>query len=379
MDSGVEKGTGMMEPKERSGYDFLVSLVAGLRTACALTRRLHRAHAVEQSDFAGTVREAVQEPWPGFDRLFVVEPDAVPEEEDLVGIAKRVYTERALGTPRQTAEARVDEWLREIFGTSRASLEKHPSRGSRQAPKEGTTMAEKARRTKAQPEPTPAEACPYCGSLKGRGTCPCSIECPACHAAPGARCKRPSGHPCTMHTERYRVSEKADAAKCPGFEPVETPEGTGCKHCSELPEDHPARPETIVLYTSAPENYDGFGTRTLAVVGHVGHSRHKEPVRKVAIEKEHLEWQLGRYGSGLHTSTSDDSPLESFTKHGFWVLDEPGTGPAFTTSEPAPLSPEETERLPIVPADPEFAKAVVEARGRGEKGPTGKLTQRDLF
>jgi hypothetical protein len=43
-----------------------------------------------------------------------------------------------------------------------------------------------------------------------------------------------------MHTERYRKSERDDAAACPGFEPIETPAGTGCKHCSGLPEDHAA-------------------------------------------------------------------------------------------------------------------------------------------
>ncbi len=75
-----------------------------------------------------------------------------------------------------------------------------------------------------------------------RGTCPHSIECPECHAAPWRRCKRPSGHDAAeMHEARYRATERADAARCPGFEPLETPNGTGCKHCSGLPEDHAGR------------------------------------------------------------------------------------------------------------------------------------------
>jgi hypothetical protein len=41
-----------------------------------------------------------------------------------------------------------------------------------------------------------------------------------------------------MHAERYHASEQADAARCPGFELVETPAGTSCRHCSGLPEDH---------------------------------------------------------------------------------------------------------------------------------------------
>lgn len=71
-----------------------------------------------------------------------------------------------------------------------------------------------------------------------RGTCPHSITCPECGARPGKRCKRPSGHGCEMHAERYRKAEREDAARCPGFEAVETVAGTGCRNCSGLPEDH---------------------------------------------------------------------------------------------------------------------------------------------
>ena len=73
---------------------------------------------------------------------------------------------------------------------------------------------------------------------KGRGTCPHSIECPACHAKPWKSCRRPSGHGCEMHAERYRKSEAEDAMRCPAFEPLDTPNGTGCRNCSGLPKDH---------------------------------------------------------------------------------------------------------------------------------------------
>lgn len=80
---------------------------------------------------------------------------------------------------------------------------------------------------------------PICGCGDGaRGTCPHQTTCPAGRARPGQQCRRPSGHPCAMHTERYRKAEREDAAACPSFEPIETPAGTGCKHCSGLPEDH---------------------------------------------------------------------------------------------------------------------------------------------
>lgn len=86
-----------------------------------------------------------------------------------------------------------------------------------------------------------------CGP-RTRGTCPHNIACPQCHAKPGRPCKRPSGHGCDMHAERYRATERADGLSCIGFEPLETPHGTGCRHCSGLPEDHAARPIQSTLF-----------------------------------------------------------------------------------------------------------------------------------
>jgi hypothetical protein len=79
--------------------------------------------------------------------------------------------------------------------------------------------------------------CPTCETT-ARGNCPHATTCPQCQAGPHRPCKRPSGHPCGIHTGRYRASEQADARLCPGFEPSETEAGTGCAHCSGLPEDH---------------------------------------------------------------------------------------------------------------------------------------------
>jgi hypothetical protein len=93
----------------------------------------------------------------------------------------------------------------------------------------------------SRPEPARRPSSPCGCGPQARGTCPHATVCPRCHAAPGTRCKRPSGHPAgEMHAERYRASERADAASCPGFEPIESPAGTGCRHCSGLPEDHAA-------------------------------------------------------------------------------------------------------------------------------------------
>lgn len=43
--------------------------------------------------------------------------------------------------------------------------------------------------------------------------------------------------------------------------------------------------------TTAPVNYDGFGTRTVSRDG---------AVRVVAIQPDHVVWQISRYASGLH-------------------------------------------------------------------------------
>jgi hypothetical protein len=53
------------------------------------------------------------------------------------------------------------------------------------------------------------EVCPHCGGLADpTTTCPRALECPVCHAAPGASCKRPSGHRApVLHQERIDTAE----------------------------------------------------------------------------------------------------------------------------------------------------------------------------
>jgi hypothetical protein len=57
----------------------------------------------------------------------------------------------------------------------------------------------------------------------------------------------------------------------------------------------PACP-TANTYTTAPEDYDGFGSATLGVVGTLA----GQPIRQVATPVAHLTWQRNRYGSGLY-------------------------------------------------------------------------------
>lgn len=54
-----------------------------------------------------------------------------------------------------------------------------------------------------------------------------------------------------------------------------------------------------VVFTSAPVDFDGFGTQTLAA--NAGTDHRGIVLRKVAIRPEHYEWQTVRYGSGSHT------------------------------------------------------------------------------
>lgn len=50
-------------------------------------------------------------------------------------------------------------------------------------------------------------------------------------------------------------------------------------------------------FTAAPDDFDGFGTRTVRFTSYLNHRGRR--LREVEIENQHLEWQLSRYGSGL--------------------------------------------------------------------------------
>jgi hypothetical protein len=52
------------------------------------------------------------------------------------------------------------------------------------------------------------------------------------------------------------------------------------------------------LYTTAPSAYDGFGTVELDP--DAGTDNRGLTIRKVAVEPDHLDWQMARYASGLH-------------------------------------------------------------------------------
>ena len=61
-----------------------------------------------------------------------------------------------------------------------------------------------------------------------------------------------------------------------------------------------------VVWTTAPEAYDGFGTQTLEECGTI----YGKPLRRVVIEPSNYVYQTSRYGSGLHPSWEEDPRIE---------------------------------------------------------------------
>ena len=56
----------------------------------------------------------------------------------------------------------------------------------------------------------------------------------------------------------------------------------------------------VAAITDAPEAYDGFGTFTLETINDEADESSKI-FRLVLIRTEHLQWQTGRYSSGLYS------------------------------------------------------------------------------
>ncbi len=71
-------------------------------------------------------------------------------------------------------------------------------------------------------------------------------------------------------------------------------------------ENPPIKTETT--YTDAPDRYDGFGTRTVRIIGTMTCGSHAgQPVREVQTPAEHVQWQRLRYMSGLNLAcTAED-------------------------------------------------------------------------
>ena len=68
--------------------------------------------------------------------------------------------------------------------------------------------------------------------------------------------------------------------------------------------------KTIIRYTTAPETYDGFGTKTLEKDLTALKSDPRKTVRKVEIPESAQTWQETRYSSGLHLCMSEEDVRE---------------------------------------------------------------------
>ena len=65
----------------------------------------------------------------------------------------------------------------------------------------------------------------------------------------------------------------------------------------------------ILAETNAPVRYDGFGTLTIYQGPRDGGT-----IRYVLVQEDHLDWQEGRYRSGLHTFEVPETDLSGYAQ-----------------------------------------------------------------
>ena len=65
-----------------------------------------------------------------------------------------------------------------------------------------------------------------------------------------------------------------------------------------------------VVWTTAPESYDTFGTDTVETVIAEGRDWHGKTLRCVIIDPQHYPYQTDRYRSGLHPTWGEDPRVE---------------------------------------------------------------------
>lgn len=64
--------------------------------------------------------------------------------------------------------------------------------------------------------------------------------------------------------------------------------------------------------TNAPVDYDGFGT--MEITRWFEDENDRYPMRAVLVRDEHLDWQLSRYSSGMHTYETTIHDVENIAK-----------------------------------------------------------------
>jgi hypothetical protein len=104
---------------------------------------------------------------------------------------------------------------------------------------------------------------------------------------------------------------------------------------------HTAEPR-VVTYTTAPAEYDGFGTRIAQVMGtYNGHI-----MRRVTTPERHVRWQRDRYGSGLFSSWSEQDWQQVQGEMWFQKQFIPAPGGAPVCADPVK---EGAETMPTTP------------------------------
>jgi hypothetical protein len=103
------------------------------------------------------------------------------------------------------------------------------------------------------------EPCTWCGAAEAApGTCPKSIECPVCHAAPGQRCVRPSEHPAPeLHAARWRRAEEIDARALTATLAAAAPRLNAQLDLDGQAHELAPQHERMRLFEPAPEQLDG--------------------------------------------------------------------------------------------------------------------------
>lgn len=75
--------------------------------------------------------------------------------------------------------------------------------------------------------------------------------------------------------------------------------------------------EFVVMETTAPREYDGFGTLEIYSTPGFNHGsavEARERKRIVLVDTEHKTWQVARYGSGLYTAEDCDA-LDTYVQN----------------------------------------------------------------
>lgn len=122
----------------------------------------------------------------------------------------------------------------------------------------------------------------------------------------------------------------------------------------------PPHERRVFTYTTAPTDYDWFGTTTVKIAGHDKRGR---PIRLVSSDPRHAQAQRDRYASGLHMAV-DDTEWEKLVNYKLvtqlkanpvsgggivlvvlglgalaWWLFKPKTASAATPEQPLPPPP----------------------------------------